>query len=287
MRFPRFRGEDKQDILRSWATRRPVQRSLGNTLLILAVLVAICFSSLSSAQAAIAGGPERAAGGQISRTGWLLVTWGDGKPGSNSTSTIVTLTNDVGETTPIKLNEALARPYGGILGLNRKRVAVKGSWARAQGLEVAALHVESIQLDLSASALSGSSSIGASAVSGPQPWINILCKFSDISGEPEPLSYFDGIVGETEPGLDHYWREASYNNINIVGSGSAGWYTLPQTRSYYLGLSTSGMLNELFNDCTSVADDYVYYPDYVGVNLMFNEELNGSAWGGAAGGIAG
>ncbi len=35
-------------------------------------------------------------------------------------------------------------------------------------------------------------------------------------------------------GLDAYWREASYNAINLTGSQVFGWYTLPQPRSFYV-----------------------------------------------------
>ncbi|HEY45825.1 MAG TPA: hypothetical protein G4O14_03460, partial [Anaerolineae bacterium] len=155
MRLPSLRGEDKQDTHSRWATRWTDQRSPGNMLLILAVMMATCLSSLASTQTAIAGEPERALGAQISRTGWLIVTWGDGKPGSNETSTIITLTDDAGETTPIRLDEALARPYGGILALNRKRVTVKGEWVNVHGMEVSTLQVESLQLDTSGIHLSG------------------------------------------------------------------------------------------------------------------------------------
>jgi hypothetical protein len=41
------------------------------------------------------------------------------------------------------------------------------------------------------------------------------------------------------------------------------------------------MLTELFTDCTAAADGDIYYPSFVGINLMFNAELDGSAWGGS------
>ena len=42
------------------------------------------------------------------------------------------------------------------------------------------------------------------------------------------------MLGIVPPGLDHYWRELSFNNINLAGSVVRGWYTLPQPRSYYV-----------------------------------------------------
>ena len=61
--------------------------------------------------------------------------------------------------------------------------------------------------------------------------------------------------------------------------------TLPQPRSYYLydkngDGNVEVTLRRLATDCTVVADAYVNFPDYVGINLMFNELLDCCAWGG-------
>jgi M6 family metalloprotease-like protein len=191
---------------------------------------------------------------------------------------MVSLVDESGESTVLEIEP---RSLGQAVGLNRRRVVASGNWAAAPGLAKQVLRVSSLQLDETSGALSAPAGVSVSALIGPQPWINILCKFSDVSTEPKAPSYFDGLVGGTQPGLDHYWREVSYNNINLVGSGSTGWYTLPQTRAYYLGLGTSGMLNQLFSDCTAAADSSTDFPDYVGINLMFNGEMDGSAWGGS------
>ena len=267
-----------------------------HALVVLALLVVFASPWLNAAAAPALDGPppqggaagslplaaEAAApGGKVSRSGWLTVTWGDGPPGSRLSSTLLALIADSGELTPILLDEAVARPHGGVAALNRKRVTLVGQWANPDAPESSPLQVESVSVDAAASALSGASSPSAAAVSGPQPWINLLCKFSDIAAEPKPLSYFNGLLGETKPGLGHYWREASYDSVNILGSGSAGWYTLPQTRAYYVGLGSSAMLDRLFEDCTGAADSFVFFPGYVGINLMFNGDLDGSAWGGS------
>jgi hypothetical protein len=42
------------------------------------------------------------------------------------------------------------------------------------------------------------------------------------------------LMGSSYPGMDHYWREVSYENINLAGSAVVGWYNLPQPRSYYV-----------------------------------------------------
>ena len=236
---------------------------------------------IGNVQVAVASALEAPPAGIVSRSGWMTVTWGDGGPGSKSAVVLFTLTDDAGISTPLLLGEQQARSFGGLMALNHRRVVVTGVWAGLPGAEAPALQVQSLQLERASGPGESAGLTAEAAVSGPQAWVNILCRFSDVAAEPKPLSYFDGLVGSAKPGLDHYWREASYNIINISGSGSVGWYTLPQTRSYYLGLGTSGMLTQLFNDCTSAADASVFFPGYVGVNLMFNAELDGSAWGGS------
>ena len=217
---------------------------------------------------------------QVSLSGWLTIIWGDPKPGSGGKPIeIYMLTDDTGRSTQLLLNEELARPLGGILALNRKRVIVEGKWVRPTVLET-----QSVQLDVKSNAPADRSAL--QSVSGPQPWISILCKFADVPDEPKALSYFQGMYGSAYPGLDHYWREVSYDIANVVGSDAVGWYTLPQPRSYYVYDEDGDGDDDLnhsraVNDCTAVADADVYFPGYVGINLMFNASLGCCAWGGS------
>ena len=116
-------------------------------------------------------------------------------------------------------------------------------------------------------------------ISGAQPWVTVMCKFQDESAEPKPPSFFQNMYSSSYPLLDHYWREQSYNQVTIAGSQAAlQWYTLPQPRSYYVG--SSSMLTALANDCTAAANAEVNYAAFLGINLMFNDDLDGYAWGG-------
>lgn len=123
------------------------------------------------------------------------------------------------------------------------------------------------------------------AVTDAQPWVTLLCKFPDVAAEPQPLSYFSMMLSNATGRLDDYWREVSYNKINIVGSQAYGWFTLPHPRSYYVPAdancsSSRANLDALFADCTGVADATVNFSPFVGINTMYNEELDGCAWGG-------
>ncbi len=122
------------------------------------------------------------------------------------------------------------------------------------------------------------------AATGSQPWVSLMCKFSDIADEPKDINYFSGMYSSSKPGLDHYWREVSYNIVNVNGSSAVGWYTLPHDRDYYVydmngDLKVDLDIDRITNDCVNAANEDVYFPSFVGINMMFNAELDGYAWG--------
>jgi M6 family metalloprotease-like protein len=121
-------------------------------------------------------------------------------------------------------------------------------------------------------------------VSGPHPWVTIMCKFSDIADEPNDLAYFQGMYADTKPGLNHYWKELSFETANIDGSGTGtDWYTLPNPESHYNPTDTEKGTNRtlLAQDCIGAADTDVNFALYDGINMMFNSDFdNGWAWGG-------
>jgi len=100
-----------------------------------------------------------------------------------------------------------------------------------------------------------------------------------------PQEYFAKLLAGVYPGLDHYWRQVSYKNVNIVGSAVVGWYNLSRPRSYYVYDQNGDGFVDLdaqraSDDCTAAADADVFFPNFVGVNLMFNQTLDCCAWGG-------
>lgn len=219
---------------------------------------------------------------QVLLEGWFHIIWYDGPQGSGIKGEIYVLIDDQGQEYRLQLDLKLTEPFGGVLALNYKRVKIVVEQAPGP-LGQEPVRVLSIQLGEGVMA-------GVEPITGSQPWINLLCKFSDVATEPKPLSYFTGLMGNTYPGLDHYWREVSYNNINIVGSASQNWKTLPNPRSVYVSdrngdgdTNDSGEadLTRLFNDCTAIHDVDVYFPNFVGINLMFNDLLDCCAWGGS------
>ncbi len=115
-------------------------------------------------------------------------------------------------------------------------------------------------------------------VSGSQPFISIMCKFAGVNVEPRNLTYFKNMYSNIKPGLDNYWREVSYNKINLIGSKAVGWFVLPHTLDYYL--STSDYLWYVSQDCIKVADNVVNFTLFKGINLIFNKEIDSYSYGG-------
>ena len=56
----------------------------------------------------------------------------------------------------------------------------------------------------------------------PRGSFTILCKFVDEEGEPESPADFERLLGESYPGLGHYWREVSYGRMSLAGSKVVG-----------------------------------------------------------------
>ncbi len=208
--------------------------------------------------------------------GWLTLIWGDAPDGSHA-PTEYTLTDKNGQNFRLDVSDEFA---GAAQALDRRQVKVEvetaefsalGSGGKLRVKRLAAAQESALQ----------SNEIGAE-ITGTQKWLTIMCKFKNITTEPKNYAYFSNMYGDTYPGLNHYWKEVSYNKINITGSTVAGtgWYVLPQNRSYYV-YNGYFDFDRATNDCLNKADASVNFNNFVGINLMFNAELNGYAWGGS------
>ncbi|MBP9502119.1 MAG: hypothetical protein KBF17_08170 [Candidatus Promineofilum sp.] len=200
---------------------------------------------------------------EAAREGTLTILWGDPLPDSAAgPQTRFYLTGDDGRSERLDIDPAspLAASLPELNG-HRVRVAFAPGGRRATAIEP----------------LPGGRA--ASALSGNQRFITILCKFSDAPDEPKPLSYFQGLTADTYPGLDHFWREQSYGGIDLVGSDAAGYFSLPKPVAGYL---TNGEpdLDALAADCTAAADATVDFSPYASVIMAFNKDIGCCAWGG-------
>jgi M6 family metalloprotease-like protein len=211
------------------------------------------------------------------RTGTLLVVWSDPLPGTPSRPEAHYTLVDAGEQrTHLVVDEHNTALSDRLAALAKEQVTVVGTEVDPQHIMVDRITA------MPSPPLPSAADAGVQAfVRGAQPFVTILCRFSDQSTlTPHPRSWYETLMGSTAPGLDHYWREVSYNTINLTGSVVQGWYNLPHPRSYYVYPSGGARLGLLSEDCTAAADADVFYPQFSGVNMIFNNDLGGSHHGG-------
>jgi hypothetical protein len=210
---------------------------------------------------------------QAIEQGTLELRWGDPSPGSSQPARFeVGIVDASGMRRALDADSAL-HAAGNLFDLAGRTVALTlqpGPWIGGR------LAPEAI-----VDATPASDAPQTPRVSGSQPWVTLACKFSDVAAQPHDLAYFGTMLSNQTGRLDHYWRDVSYNKVNVAGSTAYGWFTLPHPRSYYVPASGSANLANLFNDCTAVADGTVNFAGFVGVNTFYNDDLDGFAWGGS------
>lgn len=206
-------------------------------------------------------------------TGWISTVFGDPPAGSGLPPQYhIFLTDDTGSLlAELHMDSSQAQALVG------QRVTVTGQ-LEAQGSGTA-LGVTPLQVD-SLQPLSATSEVSAQALTGSQRWINVLCKFPDVSAEPHQPADYSVLFSNTYPGLDDYFRKLSYDSINLVGTVTTShWYNLPYPLAHYTGASTN--LTALAQDCAAAANADIYFPTYSGINFMYNESIGCCAWGGS------
>ena len=249
---------------------------------------------------------------QQTLTGWFTMTIMDYQTESGlAAETTYTLTEDSGERHALLIDVDLMQPLGGPVAVNRKRVTVMGEWEevgpdatekfRVYSIELAASPIDTLQWEPFAAdsfpaqpaplRLAFQTAEADSRATGSQAWVTILCRFADSTDvTPHPVSYYEGLMRGSEPGLSHYWNEVSYGNIpNLSGSIVVGWYNLSRPRSYYVydqngdGKEDHKDINgkRLTEDCIAAGDAAVFFPDFWGITLIFNGELGVGGFAGS------
>jgi N-acetylneuraminic acid mutarotase len=225
-----------------------------------------------------AGGQPRSAASASTRSGWFHVQWGDPQGGRGRAQRRYELVDDQGRSTRLILDDATIAQAGGLRALDRHRVNIQAGAPAADG----SLRVGSLSVDRAVPPPSGAFASAAGAPRlGSYPYITIGCSFADVTTAPHPIGTYQTWVGSSNyPGLDNYWREVSFGQMNVSGSTAVGWFTLPQPRDHYV--TASGLdFDGLVADCVGAADASVNFASYFGINMQFNAPLDCCSWGGS------
>ena len=197
-------------------------RMLSSIFIVLSLLLGASLNLAYAQEASEKNAPPQAAGQISSLSGFFSIIWGNSEDGKSSMM-IYTLSDVNGRRTELQLDETVSRKLGGVLQLNGKYINVQGTFALRSDAAATSrssqsqspptvLKVISISLaqppGSKAPTIKGFTAL--SGVSGSKPWVTIMCKFSDIVAEPHDRAYFQGMYGDTKPGLNHYWKEVSF-----------------------------------------------------------------------------
>lgn len=209
--------------------------------------------------------------------GVLTTVWGYPRQSSSGSPQVLFFLYPGKGVRPIRLNlsRELFVAAGGLSSLNNRQVTVIGVRQDAASRSSASVtplvfNVQSIR----PSTASGPQ-LRAAQVVGTTRWVTILCRFRGQTGTPKfGRDHFDRMMGNSYPGMDNYFRTISYNTVNLTGSTSHGWYSLPLTLAEYS--SSPDTLALMAEDCTRAADADVHFdqdPSIYGINLVFDEPM--------------
>lgn len=235
-------------------TLRRASRLATSTMLLLAMLMA--------------GAAARAADVE----GVLTLRWGDAVDGAPKTETL----------------------QAEIVGKNGYTYQVAAAQALADGLPIYDMNGHDVvaSLDARRKTDAGFRLIGIASKSGAavepvadaRPWINLLCKFADVSDEPTTAARVDASFAPGG-GLTQFWDRTSGGFVDLGRSKSMGWFVLPSPRAAYFDGNGNPNLGKLLTDCSAAAGatlaDAVQAEDHAGVNVLVNGSLGCCAWGGS------
>jgi M6 family metalloprotease-like protein len=121
---------------------------------------------------------------------------------------------------------------------------------------------------------------------GAKKYVTIMCKFPDVIQLPTTQNRLNEIINGngTATSLANYYSQVSRGKMTFssdIYSNNNQWYTMPRPENFYTGPN----FVSLRNDCINAANPDINFPDYDGINLIYNGETwnDGSAYGGPQG----
>ena len=271
------------------AARRRLRRSA-----VIAAVIGTMGSGVASAQVPGAGQPGAPQTARVE--GIFGAAHGDPADGRGDSHTQAFVTPDGAPSRAVQLAlpDDLARRYGGLDALMHKQVAVTGVMERTPGKRGVDF-LRPTAIDVGRDATKGPSlDLAGFPLGRSAPALTVMCAFADKAARPFDQSFLNAMVGENSY-LDGYWRDASYNQINLLGSKvvpARGWYTLPGNEVDYLldppnlkeivagPVKKTLLLTKSATDCTALAAPHVNLDDFAVINLVFNTDIVSYAFGG-------
>lgn len=206
--------------------------------------------------------------------GWVSLLYFCG--GDSADRTEVWLTTDTKQRFELRIPPELLASLGGLLALDRRPVTVRTSSNASISsiLDVSTLALRTVspheQASVPATPTRGPGGSGARLT--PVPFVTILVRFPDALETPAPRSYYVNLFRDTYPGVDHYFRDISHNQMSLAGSVVTEWVTLPHPTSYYKkdtpGFGTDIEWQKIMEDATAAVDNSVDFTKFYGINLM-------------------
>jgi hypothetical protein len=261
---------------------------------VIAAVIGTMGSGVASAQVPGAGQPG--APQTVRVEGIFGAAHGDPADGRGESHLLAFVTPDgaPSRTVPLALSDDLARRYGGLDALMHKQVAVTGVMERTSG-RGGIDFLRPTAIDVGRDATRGPSlELAGYPLGKSLPALTIMCAFADKTASPFDQSFLNAMVG-ADSYLDHYWRDASYHQVNLLGSQvvpARGWYKLPGNEVDYLldppnlkelvaaPVKKTLLLTKSATDCTALAAQHVNLDDFAVINLVFNTDIVSYAFGG-------
>ncbi len=201
--------------------------------------------------------------------GQITILHRDPAPGSGGTYQVITsVVDENGQRTELDVP-------AGMDVQNLSRVRVHGTFMPApqNGNPVFSVHsIEPL-----------SSPLESPNIVGTLQYVTVLCRFSDSTGAPpKPISYFDGLMNNTNPGVQHFWNQVSLGQLNVVSTTIGQWVTMSNPMSTYdmSGKDSTAKHHQMAQDCINAADPLFDFSPYDGLNMIFDRQYAKFALGG-------
>ncbi len=207
---------------------------------------------------------------EVTVFGTLNTIWGSADPGTSLEHTTIQFLQGPDREFELMGLEEATKAQGGPFEFLRENIFATGLLFTDNTIQVRLVEGE----------LTGPfSHILGSHVTGSQKYLTLPCRFGDATDvTPATLSFFEDYMDF----MDDYWREVSYENINLVGSVEKDWENLPDPHDDYFNQTNDKIFFfKAAFECMTQFDDDVFFPDFDGINFMYNQDLEGYSWGGS------